>query len=100
MTITLNHQQKFVLAETLAHTVHFLVTNRNLRLINQLPDSSFDREIINSIRAAVASIPDRYDRRSFAGDIKWHLAKIRKERGTEVRGRDYVARVQAFRRAA
>ena len=101
MTITLSHQQTFVLAKMIAEDIHTLVITRNLRLVGDFPGSAkFDRDQLAEIRASIHSITDPWERRSFIGDIKFLLKGIRKEKGTHIRGRDFVAQVNSYRRAA
>jgi hypothetical protein len=95
MNITLTNSQAFALAEKFAGEIHSEVVARNLRLAG-FADTHTCLGWTAEVRKALRSIEDRWDRRAFVSDIRYHFQKIREARGTQIRGRDYVAKVRAY----
>lgn len=102
MNITLTSMQAHSLAEQFAkvilgrvHSQHLALVDPHFRGTDRLMpvDLSFDE-----MKSAIRSIADRYERRAFVGAIRFHFDLLRKERDTDIRGRDYVARVENYRR--
>ena len=94
MNITLTSQQTHNLAETFAEVIHGQVIQRHLELTGspKYRDMSF-----RDMQDAIHSIADPQERRDFILAIGWHWRRLRAERCTDIRARDYVARVHVFR---
>jgi hypothetical protein len=95
MNITLTNSQAFALAEKFAGEIHSEVVARHLRLAGFAGVHSCLGWTAD-VRKAIRSIEDRWDRRAFVADIRYHFQRIREARGTQIRGRDYAAKVRAF----
>lgn len=95
MKIDLDRMTCFAIAERFAHEIYSHMISRRLARV-EVPLAG-DYTPVPDIRAAVASIGDKWERRKFIGDIRFHFALIRQERQTPPRWQDYVASV---RRAA
>lgn len=101
--IELGHPIAFLLARLLAEELHGTLISLHLRALARhdgLPEPvSWDLfgENRRALRAALASIKDRQQRRSFIGSVRYCFHKMRDEIGTEPTSRAYVAKVRAFR---
>lgn len=99
MKLELSHDLIWSLTDELAEQIHARVIHQHLVLIgSDSPEGgAYLREQIRAIRALLRSIPDKWDRRSVAGTIGYKFKALRAIKGTDIRGRDYVARVLAYR---
>jgi hypothetical protein len=97
MKIELSHQDMHLMAGHYAADILWAVHEQHARLLNgDAAGWAYIRERIQAIRATVRSIEDPWDRRSFVISIGYLFKELRKEKGTFIRGRDYVAKVRAY----
>lgn len=89
------------IAQKAAKLIHDRVIQQHLELIGHGLDSEYPRQSISEIRGFISSLGSR-DRWMFVGLTRHYFQKIRSEKFTDIRGRDYVARVKAadMKRAA
>jgi hypothetical protein len=99
MKIDLSIMQQRELAEYFAREVYRVVLARNLDLVSDRAPVWREqcRTAINWMRAAIMSIESKLERRCFCSAIKYEFTRICALSGLEIRGRDYVAAVRAFR---
>ena len=102
MKIRLSAQQSFCLAEVFAQEIHARVISMHMWVSDYVfhtPEAPFATKqpstAFNEVCAAIRSLPPGSDdRRQFVANIKWHFQRIRKERSTDVKWQDYLARVR------
>jgi hypothetical protein len=94
--ITLNSQTAFILARTFALEIHAAVVTRDNIACGSPKHWKQD---FSALREMIRSIPAGFQRADFISDIRYHFKKIREKRGTDIRGRDYVARVNGKTRS-
>ncbi len=97
MNIQLSHMQAHNLGRAFAETIHSEIIRRRLIRIGigyPGPNSDFQ-----AVRAAIASIPDKFERWSFIATVKYYLHLIMANKGTVPCWQDYVAKVEAINNA-
>ena len=104
MKIELSQSLVHAIAKECAEAVHGMMVQMHLRrswgiwengdLSNPYVQRAYQRQQLDDIRAAVRSIEDPWDRRSFVTAVKYLLAKICEERGTHRQWQDYIASVK------
>ena len=92
MKIDLDQMTAFAVAERFALDIYTHMLGRRLAHV-EVPLQS-DYTPIPEIRMAVKSITDRYERRRFISDIRYHFHNHRLKQGTPARWQDYVQAVR------
>lgn len=103
MNITLSSQQTHSLAGEFAATIHARVISKHLDMVDEAHRRLTLKYPFNGgyadMQAAIRSITDPRERKDFVFTIGFLFKRLREEKGTDIRGRDYVARVRAFEAA-
>jgi hypothetical protein len=92
MKIDLDRMTCFSLAERFAQEIYTHMLSR--RLARASVPLAGDYTPIPFIRTAVASIEDKWERKHFVQDIRFHFARHRTKQGSPPRWQDYVAIVR------
>lgn len=105
MKIKLSSSLQYCVAEHCAGTIHAHVVQMHLRRSWGIWEAAeeacpyalhdYQREEIQAVRAAVRSIRDPYERRSFVLTLKFIFNKLCEEKGTARKWQDYIASVRA-----
>lgn len=104
MKIEISDSDLCGVAQAFAENIHASVVTMHLRRSwgiwepiakpNIFCDSTIDKDRIQRIRVALASINDQWDRRQLVFMIKTLFQKLRQEKGTHAKWQDYIARVR------
>ena len=97
MNATLPRSLAFELAEICATRVHSNLIALHLAALAGKKRIDMEEKHFAEVRATIASIPDKWDRTDFIGDVKYLFHKMRAASGAAPTSRAYVASVRAFR---
>jgi len=90
-----DHMLVFDLARIMAKDVAAAVTRQRLRLVGSCTGPEYPDASLSRWKDTLRSM-DYWDRRSFLSSVRYLFQIHRTESGSEIRGRDYVAKVRAY----